>query len=153
MKGNPAVISALEALLAAEYHVNLQDRMNRCSLKVMGAKKISDKFDFFADRAHEFYQAVTKRLLKLGARPSVTVGVIAERSTVTELLQASLAEESRLCELGIAGIQTAVANGDETTAEKLRHIEERHEDHVAWLEQQLALIAGMGEQAYIAEKL
>jgi bacterioferritin len=153
MKGNPDVVDNLQAILAAEYHLNLQYRMDTKSLKFMGVPKVASKMSKYADRCHQFYQSVTNRLLVLGASPSAEVGTIEEQDTLTKLLEEARDEENGLCKLGIAGIQTAVKAGDETTAEKLRHIEERHEKHVAWIEQQLTLIKNLGESDYIAEML
>ena len=152
-QGSPAVIANLLEMLAAEYNLNLQYRMNARTLKYIGLDKMVGKMKKYADRAHCFYILVTDRLLVLGAKPKVNVGSIGEYDSVTDLFKASLDAEQALCNLAITGIQTAVANSDECTAEKLRHIEERHERQASWFAQQLTLIASLGEAIYLSEKL
>jgi len=152
-QGDPKVIANLLEMLAAEYNLNLQYRMNAQTLKYIGLDKMVGKMKKFADRAHCFYNLITDRLLVLGAKPKVNVGAIGEYDSVTDLFKASLEAEQALCTLGIAGIQTAVAAGDECTAEKLRHIEERHEKQAAWAAQQINLIASLGESIYLSEFL
>ena len=153
MKGSSQVISSLQALLAAEYTINLQFRNDTIALKFLGMPKLAGKFKHFANQSHDFYQAITKRLLVIGGSTSVAVGNVSEQATVPDLLKNALSAENALCALGIAGIETAVAQKDETTAEKLRHIEERHEDHVAWIERQIALVEQLGLEIYLAEKI
>lgn len=153
MKGAAPVIANLQAILAAEYNINLQYRNDSVALKFLGVPKLAQKFKKHANQSHEFYQQVTKRLLVIGGSTSVDVGKITEEADVPGLLKDALSAETNLCQLGITGIETAVAAKDETTAEKLRHIEERHEDRAAWIEQQLNLIKQMGVEIYLSEKL
>lgn len=153
MKGAATVIANLQSILAAEYNLNLQYRLDTSSLKFLGVPKIAHKTKKFADRTHAFYMIVQDRLLVLGATPSVDVGKVAEETTVTSLFEGALKAEQALMALCIEGIEIAVKARDEATAEKLRHIEERHEKHDAWLEQQLTLIKNLSEPMYLAEKL
>jgi bacterioferritin (cytochrome b1) len=153
MKGAAPVITNLQALLAAEYNCNLQFRNNRIALKFLGIGKLSKKFDKLADQSHDFYQLLTKRLMQLGGSTSVNVGAITEEGDVLSLLKNALSAEANLINLGLAGIKIAVDNGDEDTAEKLRHVEERHENRSTWIEQQISLIDQMGISIYLSEKL
>src|ERR1700734_561121 len=106
-KGSPEVISALQALLAAEYHANLQFRNDTTALKFLGVPKLAKKFHHFADQSHEFYQSISKRLMVIGGSASAAVGNIEEQTTVTGLFTNALAEENALCALGIAGIKVS----------------------------------------------
>lgn len=153
MKGSAPVIANLQALLAAEYNINLQYRNDCIALKFLGIGKLASKFKKLADQSHDFYQHLTKRILVLGGSTSVDAGKVTEEIDVMGLLKSALSAETNLCTMGIAGIEIAVVNKDETTAEKLRHIEERHEDRCAWIEQQINLIDQMGISIYLSEKL
>lgn len=154
MTGNPEVIAALRSLLALEAHLNIQYRHDWRLIKFMGVKKTAHKIKDLGDKAHCFMKILSDRILVLGGRMDYIVGSITDQTTLTAIFQNELQLEMVLVQQGRQAIQTAVAAGDEDTAEKLRHIEERHEDAVGWLEQQLRLegVVG-GEGEYIAEKL
>jgi bacterioferritin (cytochrome b1) len=153
MQGNPDVLKALVSMLGMEAHLNIQYRHDWRVVHEIGAKGTAHKIKKLGKRAHEFMVILADRVLDLDGETEYTVGAITEQSTLTEVFQNELKLEQGLATVGIANIQLAVANGDEATAEKLRHIEERHEDDAVWIERQLTLIGGMTEGVYIAVHL
>lgn len=157
MTGNPAVIKSLQTALALEAHLNIQYRHDARVVSFMGVKKTVGKLSKLGNKAHEFMKLLANRILVLGGDTNYTVGDIVDpqgQPALTAIFRNELKLEMALVVTGRTAIQTAVGVGDEATAEKLRHIEERHEDAVAWLEKQLRLIAALGGEAeYIAEKI
>jgi bacterioferritin (cytochrome b1) len=153
MQGNPTVITFLQGMLPLEAHLNLTYRNDWRRIYSMGVKGSAHKLHKLGNRAHQFMKQVDDRLLDFKADTNYTVRDIVGQNTVTDTFKADLALESALIEMGRAGIKLSVGVGDETTAEQLRHIEERHEEDAVWLEEQLGLIAGMGEPFYIGAHL
>ena len=49
------------------------------------------------------------------------------------------------------GIELCFAKGDHGSRDLLEHILEGEEEHADWLETQLALVASLGEQLYLAQ--
>lgn len=158
LDGSPEVITALQAVLAAEAHLNIQYRRDWRRVKVWGFKKVAAKLKDLGDNTHDFMKILQDRLSVLGGGDAeYTIGAINAPPSLTAVFQGELQLEQQLIDLGRTAIRVSVTNGDEATAEKMRHIEERHEDAAIWLEQQLNLIDGFeedsGEARYGAEKL
>ena len=153
MKGDPEVISALQAMLAAEAHANIWYRNMWRVVKHMGVKASAHDLKSLGTRMHRFMKILKDRLLDFKADVTYEVGEISDESTLTATFKTAQAMEDDLSDMGQAAIELAVAKNDETTAEKLRHITERHQEDVVWLDEQLTLIAGMGEPLYVSEKL
>ena len=153
MTGNPEVISTLKQAISAERHMNLQMRQDKLSLKFLGAKKLAGKVDGFADDEHYFYQSLTKRMLLLGGDPSTDIAPTTEADSLTGLLQNLLDLEMAVLAPYEQAIQTAMRAMDDGTRNLFEHLVKWHQKHVAWLEVQVNLIAALGEQGYLAEKL
>lgn len=153
MKPAPEVVANLQSILAAEAHLNIWYRNAWRVVKHLGVKGSANSIKSLGTRAHKFMKLVKDRLLDLGADTTYSVGEIADTSSLTTTFKEALALESGLVDLTRAGVGIAVTAKDEATAEKLRHIEERHEDNVVWLGEQLTLIAGMGEPLYAGAHL
>jgi bacterioferritin (cytochrome b1) len=153
MKASPEVMASLLAILAKEAHLNMQDRRDWRAVYKMGVKATAHKLKKFGTMAHKFQVIIADRILDLGGDTEYDCGSVVAGKTLTEIFKTEMALEDELATMCQAGIGTAVKAGDEATAEKLRHVEERHEDHVVWLEEQLTLIAGMTEPTYIAVHL
>jgi bacterioferritin len=153
MTGNPDVIKALQAAVAAESHLNIQYRLDWRSLKFLGVKKIACKIKSLGCDAHRFLKKVTDRLLLLGGNPGYVAAPVTEQPTLTATFQAELALEMAIIQPYEEAIQTSMKALDDTTRNLFEHLLKWHQQHVGWLEQQLRLIAGIGEDEYIAEKM
>ena len=153
MKGSPEVIATLQAALLAEAQLNLQYRMDWRSLKFLGVKKTAKKFHALGSDAHHWMKKFTDRILFLGGKPTYQIPAISEETTVTDVLQSALTMEMTCVAPQEEAVQTAMKALDDTTRNLFEHSLKASEKRVAWLEQQLNLIKGIGEQEYIAEKL
>ena len=156
MSGNPEVIKSLEAA-AAEAHLNLQYRLDWRLLKFMGVKKTARNARKFGDDAHTWLKLATDRILFLGGTAGYAIPRVVESPTFTAILENDLALELAILVPYEAAIQIAMKALDDATRNLFEHLIKWHQDHVAWLERQLALIKGFaedtGEARYIAEKL
>lgn len=153
MTGNAEVLATLQAAIAAEARLNLQYRLDWRSVKFSGAKKLAKDLKAFGHDAHQWLRAVTDRLLFLEGAPSYSVPGVQEQISLTATLQNELDMELAIVKPYEAAVQTAMKALDDTTRNLFEHLLKWHEKHVGFLEQQLRLIAVMGENEYLAEKL
>jgi bacterioferritin len=153
MKGNPDVISSLASALSMERHLNLQYRQDCLCLKFMGAKKLAKKIDGFADDAHSYYSALTKRILFLEGDPSTAIAPTVELDSLTAVLQNELRLEMSSLGPYEKAIQTAMMAFDDATRNLFEHLIKWKQKHVGWLECQLDLIKKLGENDYLSEKI
>jgi bacterioferritin (cytochrome b1) len=152
MTGNPEVIVALQAALAAEAHLNLQYRKDWRNVVFAGANKLGGKLLDFGDDTHRWVKKITDRILLLDGEDSYSIPAITSQPTLTDTLDNELDLEMAIISAYEKLIATATGV-DATTVHKFQHYQMYHEKHVAWLEKQLRLIASMGEADYIGEKL
>ena len=151
MTGNPQVITSLQAAAASEARLAMQYALDKRSLRFIGVKKTNA--GSYSDDAHCYFKKVTKRILLLGGDPSYTIGDIKEQDTVTDLYANELAMEMAIVTPYEQAVQTAMKALDDTTRNLFEHLLKWHQQHVAWLEQQLRLIKTLGENEYIAEMM
>lgn len=159
MKGSPEVIASLQRAFTLEWQINVQCRNDQNTLKFWGVgKNVRGHIKKFGDQSHEFLQSLRLRIQRLGA-PAVAGSVNTGETTdpedinVEAIFDRQLILQEQIMQVGLEAIGTAVEAGDETTAEKLRHIEERHEDAVAWLEKQKRQIRKLGVEQYLTTKI
>lgn len=153
MKGNSEVIKMLQSLLAAEAHANIWYRNMWRVVAKMGVKGTAKDLHDLGTRAHHFMRIVKDRILDFKVDTAYTVGEVKDETSLTDTFKVATEMENSLIDIGRAGIKLAVSVEDEDTAEKLRHIEERHEENYVWLDEQSSLIAGIGEPMYIGVHL
>lgn len=153
MIGNPQVLAALQQAAAREAHLNLQYRQDWRSVKFMGARKVAKQLDAFGHDAHRFLKKLTDRILFLEGKPGYSIPAVTEQANFTDLLKNELALEIAIVQPYEDAVALATEARDDTTRNLFEHLLKWHEEHVGWLEQQINLVAQMGVNEYIAEKL
>ncbi len=99
-------------------------------------------------------EKLIERILYLEGVPNVQrLGKILIGETVREQLDSDLALERDAVARLNAGIRTCREVGDNGSRLLLEEILESEEEHINWLEAQLALIAQTGEQNYLSEQI
>jgi len=99
-------------------------------------------------------EKLIERILFLEGVPNVQrLGTIVIGETVLEQLKADLALEQDAVARLNPGIQLCREAGDNGSRLLLEEILEDEEEHINWLEAQLALIDQAGEQNYLAEQI
>ncbi len=99
-------------------------------------------------------EKLIERILFLEGVPNVQrLGTIVIGETVLEQLKADLALEQDAVARLNPGIQLCRDAGDNGSRLLLEEILEDEEEHINWLEAQLALIDQAGEQNYLAEQI
>lgn len=99
-------------------------------------------------------QKLIDRVLYLGGVPNLQrLGKVNIGETVKEQLTVDLALENEAIPRLNVGIEQLRAAGDNGTRLLLEEILESEEHHVDWLEEQLELIAQIGEPNYLAQQI
>jgi bacterioferritin len=99
-------------------------------------------------------EKLIERILYLEGVPNAQrLGKIRIGESVPEQLKSDLALEHDAIVRLNAGIQTCREVGDNGSRLLLEEILESEEEHVNWIEAQLALIAQVGEANYLAEQI
>jgi len=160
MVGNPQVIKSLQAALPLEAHLNIQYRTDQRVVKFMGVSKIAGKIKGFGDDAHLFQGKLQKQLMFLESvgtdspiNVNFTIMPIVTAPSITELLRHDLGLEVSSCTQYEDWAIQAWNNKDDETRNLFEHLIKWKHDHVRWLEKQLRLIKGLGENEYIAENM
>lgn len=154
MKGNAAVIDALNEILTAELtgvnqyflHARMCDNWGFDRLyQVLRAESI--------DEMKHADQLIT-RILYLEGLPNVQrLSKLNIGETVPEQLKSDLAVEQEAVMRLNKAIELCRTTGDNGTRHMLEEILTSEETHLNWLEAQLSLIAQIGEANYLTQQL
>jgi bacterioferritin len=99
-------------------------------------------------------EMLIERILFLEGVPNVQrLGKIVIGETVLEQLQADLALEQEAVARLNPGIESCREAGDNGSRVLLEEILKSEEEHINWLEAQLALVSQVGESNYLAEQI
>ena len=150
MKGDAKVIEHLNKVLGNELvainqyflHARMLDDRG---LEALGAKEYEESID---EMRHA--DELTKRILFLEGLPNLQdLGRLHIGETVREMLECDLGLEHRAIPDLRDGIAHCEAVRDYVSRDLFQKILESEEEHVDWLETQLALMDQLGEQNYL----
>jgi bacterioferritin len=154
MQGNPQVIEFLNKALYNELTAINQYFLHAKMLKNWGLKELAE---------HEYHESIdemkhadrlAERILFLDGLPNFqALGKLRIGESPRELLECDLALELDGLPLLRAAIAHCESVGDAGSRELFTDILESEEEHIDWLETQLALIARIGEQNYLLTKI
>jgi bacterioferritin len=154
MKGNKKVIEALNDILTAEmvginqYFLHAKMCQNRGYVRL--AAKIREESVGEMKHADE----IVERILFLEGVPNLQrLGKVNIGETVSDQLQLDLAVEVDAVKRLNRAIVLCATEGDVGSRGLLETILQDEEEHLGWLETQLAIIKHVGEVRYLAEQL
>jgi len=154
MNGDPKVIGVLQQAASMEARLNVQYHLDKRDLRYRGLKKLADKYCGFGEDAESYLKEITDRIFFLGADPAYGAANAATRATLTDILQKALDAETAIVDAYNGYAVLALEAKDDNTRNKSEHWIKWHEDdHIDWLERQLAQIALMGETEYVKVQL
>lgn len=154
MKGKPEIISLLNDVLAGELVAINQYFLHAKMCSNWGYERLAAKVrkESFEEMHHA--EELIERILFLEGFPDMQrLERLNIGKTVVEQFQKDLVLEIAAVERLNKGVIQARELGDNRTETLLSHILAEEEEHIDWLEAQLALIAQVGEQNYLAEQI
>ncbi len=154
MKGDKTVIQHLNKILANELTAINQYFLHSRMYRNWGYKVLAD---------HEYHESIDEmkhadqlieRILFLDGLPNLQkLNKLMIGETPVDVIRCDL----KLEEIAIPDLKDAIAHcekvADYGTRELLEHILESEEEHVDWLETQMALVSQLGEALYLQSKV
>jgi bacterioferritin len=154
MQGNAKVIETLNALLADELAAINQYMVHSEMCDDWGYGRLHEAIEKRAIDEMRHAEKLIGRILFLDGKPIVSEpSPITIGADVEAQLRNDLAAELGAVTAYNEGIRLAVEVGDNGTRELLEEILADEEDHIDWLEAQLAQIEQMGIQNYLVEQI
>lgn len=155
MKGNPEIIDCLNALLTNELSAVDQYLVQAYMLEDWGFMKLHERIRHETDDERGHVVRLVKRILFLEGKPDVASRAkLKIGSDPRQMLVHDLDFELEVARALNEAIALCRKKGDNGTREMLEDLlRDTEEDHIFWLEQQLALIETLGLKKYLQEQL
>ena len=150
MKGNPTVIEALLKACAAEVRSHVQYRQDAAVLENLGLPALAAYLIGRAGEESEHLKKYLARLTFLEGAPAFQPTATVYAADVLAVLNGQLALELQASADYQAAGDMAAAAGDAVTRDLFAEIEADEQEHVNWLEGELAIIGRFGIEAYVA---
>jgi bacterioferritin len=154
MQGKPEIIDALNDILTGELTAINQYFLHARMCENWGYKRLWEKVRAESIDEMKHADKLIQRILFLDGLPNVQrLAKVNVGQTVPEQLKLDLElERGALVKLN-QYIELARSVGDNGTRDLFEDILESEEEHVNWLEEQLTLIAQLGEPHYLAQQI
>ena len=154
MRGNPDVIAKLNEALQEELTAINQYFVHAEMCDNWGFDRLHDAIRKESISEMKHAEELIERVLFLEGIPNVQrLGKINIGENVPEILKLDLALEMDALPRLNKGIETCREAGDNNSRHLLEEILEDEEEHVDWIEAQLALIEQVGPQHYLAQQI
>lgn len=154
MKGHAKIIELLNEVLTAELTAINQYFIHAKMCANWGFRELATKIRMESIDEMKHAEALIDRILYLDGVPNLQrLGKVNVGETVKEQFELDLALEQVALERLNNGIALCREVGDNGSADLLEKILVSEEEHTDWLETQLNLVATVGEQNYLAERM
>ncbi len=154
MKGSKEVIELLNEVLAGELVAINQYFLHAKMCRNWGYMALADYIRKESIDEMRHAETLVDRILFLEGLPNLQrLDKLHVGQTVPEMLQADLDVEYRALKRLNDGLVLCREKGDHASEEILRKILVAEEEHVDWIETQIALIEKLGESHYLAQQL
>ena len=155
MKGNPEIIDCLNALLTNELSAVDQYLVQAHMLEDWGFMKLHERIGHETDDERGHVVRLVRRILFLEGHPDVASRAkLKIGSDPRQMLVNDLDFEFEVARALNEAIALCRKKGDNGTREMLEDLlRDTEEDHIFWLQQQLASIEILGLKRYLQEQL
>jgi bacterioferritin len=154
MRGDTEILALLNEQLTSELTAINQYFLHAKMQETWGYKVLAayTRKESIEEMVHA--ERLTDRILFLDGLPNYQrLGTLQIGQTVPEQWQADLSVERSVLVRLAPGIQMCRSKGDTTSANLLEEIYANEEEHIDYLETQLALVETLGEPLYLAQLL
>ena len=154
MKGDPAIIRTLNAILTNELTAVNQYFLHARMCKNWGYQRLAAKIYHESIDEMKHADKLIERVLYLEGLPNVQrLAKINIGQTVPELLKNDYGVELLAVPLLRKGIKLCRDVADNGSEDLLLQILKAEEEHIDWLETQLGLLQQLGEGQYLAQQM
>jgi bacterioferritin len=154
MQGIPEIIDALNDILCAELTGINQYFVHARMCENWGYKRLWERLRAESIDEMKHADELIERILYLEGIPNVQrLGKINIGENVPEIMKSDYALEMEALPRLNKGIETCRELGDNNSRHLLEAILHDEEEHVDWLEAQLALLEQIGPQHYLAQQI
>src|SRR5882724_11316594 len=149
---NP-VFAILNGLLGSAWRACAQHQSHIALIEAWGLQGLADAMRIRTADEPVTIRALLNRLVDLGGTPAFTIGVPTIGVTVREILDNDMGLQRHTRPLLNAAAEAAGAAHDATTRNLIEQILADEEQHLSWLETEIALYERLGESLYCASRL
>ena len=149
---NP-VFDILNGLLGSVWRACAQHQTHIALIEAQGLQGLADAMRIRTADEPVTIRALVDRLVDLGGTPAFTIAVPAIGATVREVLENDMALQRHIRPKLNAAAEAAGAAHDATTRNLIEKILADEEQHLSWLETEIALYEKLGESLYCASRL
>jgi bacterioferritin len=154
MQGDARIIELLNEVLTGELTAINQYFVHAKMCGNWGFSRLEEKIREESIEEMKHAEALVERILFLDGVPNLQrLGNLMIGESVTEQFASDLALEMAALELLRTCIAAALEAGDTGSRELFEHILVNEEEHIDWLETQMAAIERTGLENYLAEQL
>jgi bacterioferritin len=148
-----AIISILNQLLSGLWRGSIQHQTHVAVIEARGLQGLADAMRARTADEPIAIRALLDRLVDLGGTPSFTIEALAIGVTVREILDNDMVLQRHARPKFNAAAEAAAAAHDATTRNLIEKILADEEQHLSWLETEIALCEKLGESLYCASRL
>jgi bacterioferritin len=154
MKGDRKIVELLNDVLTAELTAINQYFVHSEMCENWGFDRLQGVIRKHSIGEMKHAEELIERILFLEGIPNMQkLGKISIGENVPEILRLDLALEMEALPRLNEGIEACRAAGDNNSRHLIEHILKEEEEHVDWIESQLALIAQVGAENYLAQQI
>jgi bacterioferritin len=149
---NP-LFTILNRLLSGLWRGSIQHQTHIAVIEAQGLQGLADAMRVRTADEPIAIRALLNRLVDLGGTPAFTIEVPAIGVTVREILDNDMALQCHTRPKLNAAAEAAGVAHDATTRNLIEQILADEEQHLSWLETEIALYEKLGESLYCASRL
>ena len=154
MKGNPAVIDCLKALLRGELAARDQYFIHSRRYEDQGLQALYERLNHEMEEETQHADDILRRILFLEGTPDMRPHAFEYGKTVPEMLRKDLAVEYSVQKNLTDAMALCEKHEDYVSRDMLlSQLRDTEEDHTYWLEKQLRLIEMLGLENYLQSQI
>jgi bacterioferritin len=148
-----AIFTILNRLLSGLWRGCVQHQTHIAVIEAQGLQGLADAMRVRTADEPIAIRALLNRLVDLGGTPALTIEALAIGATVREILDNDMELQRHARPKFNAAAEAAAAAHDATTRNLIEKILADEEQHLSWLETEIALYEKLGESLYCASRL